>query len=160
MSEYLKYYKVKLHVLSPVHIGSGTKIGKKEYIYMPWNHQVIIPDIQKMYAELQKKHLEKEFETYMLDTRTKGLALGKWLSTHKFQSKDYDKWTLYQMDAGEAFANRESAPPKEIDTFVKDAYGMPYVPGSSIKGMIRTALISWEIQRNPEKYEKIRQVIM
>ena len=160
MNEYLKCYKVKLHVLSPVHIGSGTKIGKKEYIYMPWNHQVIIPDIQKMYAELQKKHLEKEFETYMLDTRTKGLALGKWLSTHKFQSKDYDKWTLYQMDAGEAFANRESAPPKEIDTFVKDAYGMPYVPGSSIKGMIRTALISWEIQRNPEKYEKIRQVIM
>ena len=35
---------------------------------MPWNHQVIIPDIQKMYAELQKKHLEKDFETYMLDT--------------------------------------------------------------------------------------------
>ena len=81
MNEYLKCYKVKLHVLSPVHIGSGTKIGKKEYIYMPWNHQVIIPDIQKMYAELQKKHLEKDFETYMLDTRTKGLALGKWLST-------------------------------------------------------------------------------
>ena len=63
------------------------------------------------------------------------------------------------MDAGEAFANRESAPPKEIDTFVKDAYGMPYVPGSSIKGMIRTALISWEIQRNPEKYEKGYQTL-
>ena len=59
MNEYLKCYKVKLHVLSPVHIGSGTKIGKKEYIYMPWNHQVIIPDIQKMYAELQKNIWKK-----------------------------------------------------------------------------------------------------
>lgn len=35
------------------------KINKKEYIYLPRNHQVLIPDIEKMYGDLQKKVLEK-----------------------------------------------------------------------------------------------------
>lgn len=32
---------------------------------------------------------------------------------------------------------------------------MPYVPGSSIKGMLRTALLASEIENNPEKYKRI-----
>ncbi|MFR8246873.1 MAG: RAMP superfamily CRISPR-associated protein [Roseburia sp.] len=31
---------------------------------------------------------------------------------------------------------------------------MPYVPGSTLKGMFRTALIADEIQKCPEKYER------
>lgn len=158
MSEYLKCYKVTLHTLSPVHIGSGIKIGKKEYIYTPWNHQVLIPNIEKMYLELQAKGFGKKFESYMMDNKTQGLALGKWLGTHGFRNADYERWCSYQMDAGEAFANKESVPPKEINTFVKDAYGLPYVPGSSIKGMIRTALIVWEIQKHSEKYNEIKRL--
>ena len=30
MRDYLKHYRVKICVLSPVYIGSGEKIGKKE----------------------------------------------------------------------------------------------------------------------------------
>ena len=41
MRDYLKHYRVKICVLSPVYIGSGEKTGKKEHIYMPWNHHVI-----------------------------------------------------------------------------------------------------------------------
>ena len=49
MQQFLKHYRVKIRVLSPIHIGSGEKIKKKEYIYMPWNHRVIIPNVKKMY---------------------------------------------------------------------------------------------------------------
>ena len=59
MKEYLKIYRIKITALSPIHIGSGEKINKKEYIYLPRNHQVLIPDIEKMYGDLQKKVLEK-----------------------------------------------------------------------------------------------------
>ena len=55
MRDYLKHYRVKICVLSPVYIGSGEKIGKKEHIYMPWNHHVIIPNVEKMYMDLQEK---------------------------------------------------------------------------------------------------------
>ena len=153
MRDYLKHYRVKICVLSPVYIGSGEKIGKKEHIYMPWNHHVIIPNVEKMYMDLQKKGLGKEFADYMMDGRPKEPSLSQWLGQHKMQREDYERWKLYEMDAGEAFVS-QTARPKEIEAFVKDAYGMPYVPGSTLKGMFRTALIADEIQKCPEKYER------
>ena len=61
---------------------------------------------------------------------------------------DYERWKKYKMEAGEAFV-RQEARPKEIVTFIKDTYGMPYVPGSSLKGMFRTALIARELLNHP-----------
>lgn len=54
MQYYLKNYKVTIHALSPIHIGSGEKIGKKEYIYLPRKRKVIVPDINIMYGDLRK----------------------------------------------------------------------------------------------------------
>ena len=39
---------------------------------MPWNHHVIIPNVEKMYMDLQKKGLGKEFADYMMDGRPEG----------------------------------------------------------------------------------------
>ena len=99
MRDYLKHYRVKICVLSPVYIGSGEKIGKKEHIYMPWNHHVIIPNVEKMYMDLQKKGLGKEFADYMMDGRPKEPSLSQWLGQHKMQREDYERWKLYEMDA-------------------------------------------------------------
>lgn len=41
MNDYLKCYKVKIHVLSPIYIGSGEKIGKKEYIATVYKGNII-----------------------------------------------------------------------------------------------------------------------
>ena len=59
MKEFLKHYRMQIEALSPIYIGSGIKLGKKEYIYIPWNHEVIIPDMQKMFLSVQKKDLLK-----------------------------------------------------------------------------------------------------
>ena len=32
MEEYLKHYTLRITALSPIHVGDGTKLGKKEYI--------------------------------------------------------------------------------------------------------------------------------
>lgn len=32
MEEFIKKYEVKIKALSPIHVGNGEKIGKKEYI--------------------------------------------------------------------------------------------------------------------------------
>lgn len=62
------------------------------------------------------------------------------------------------MDAGDAFSSGKDRP-KGIMTFNKDSYGMPYIPGSSIKGVLRSALLAWEIQKNPEKYKRNKNEI-
>lgn len=159
MKDFLKHYELKITALSPIHVGSGQKIGKKLYIYTPWNHKVIVPDGQRMYQDMQKRGLEKKFTEYMMDSRNRLPSLGEWLKENRFTKEDYARWKQYEMDAGEAFVMDGRNRPKEIDTFMKDAYGMPYVPGSSIKGMIRTALIAWELERKPEKYLQIRESI-
>lgn len=158
MQKFLKCYKMKIGVLSPIYIGSGEKIGKKEYIYMPWNHHVIIPDVDKMYGDIRRRGWENEFTDFLMDSRNGQLPLSMWLSQKKLCGDDYISWKKYEMDAGEAFVDRASRP-KEIEAFVKDAYGLPYVPGSSIKGMIRTMLLVWEIQKNPEAFRQICQEI-
>lgn len=158
MNDYLKCYKVKIHALSPIYIGSGEKIGKKEYIYMPWKQRVIIPSIEKMYQDICGKGLENEFVNYMLDNTSKGSSLGQWLGKHGFRESDFEKWKKYELDGGEAFLS-STARPKEIEAFIKNAYGLPYVPGSSIKGMIRTALISYEIKNKPDEYENVKDII-
>lgn len=154
MQQFLKHYRVKIRVLSPIHIGSGEKIKKKEYIYMPWNHRVIIPNVEKMYEDVCARGWEKEFTSFLMDSRNGEMPLSTWLAQKKLREADYEAWKLYEMDAGEAFVDRTSRP-KEIDAFVKDAYGLPYVPGSSVKGMFRTALLVWEIQKKPEAFWQI-----
>ena len=126
MNGFLKCYKVKITALAPIHVGSGQKIGKKEYIYMPWNQNVIVPEIEKMYADIRRKGLEEEFAGYMMDAGLKGPSLSQWLKRHGMKEADYERWKKYKMEAGEAFV-RQEARPKEIVTFIKDAYGMPYV---------------------------------
>ena len=39
----------------------------------------------------------------------------------------------------------------QIISFIKDAYGKPYIPGSSIKGMLRTILLCYDILNNKNK---------
>lgn len=154
--EALQHYRIKIEALSPIHIGNGEKIGKKEYIYLPWDQLVIVPDINRMYGDLQKKGKGQEFIDYML--RNKVDALGSWLGKQGYQKKDYQAWERYELAAGDAFLTKE-ARAKDILCFIKDPYGLPYVPGSSLKGMIRTALLAWETDRDPVAYDKIRKDI-
>lgn len=41
----------------------------------------------------------------------------------------------------------------EILEFVKDPYGNPYIPGSSLKGMLRTILLAADIMNDSHKYQ-------
>ena len=47
----------------------------------------------------------------------------------------------------------------QIMEFVKDSYGQPYVPGSSVKGMLRTILLTADILKHPQKYSEYRENI-
>ena len=92
MKEYLKTYRIKITALSPIHIGSGEKINKKEYIYLPRNHQVLIPDIEKMYGDLLKKGLGKAYMEYLLSNGSRGPALGQWLKQSQVPVAQYTAW--------------------------------------------------------------------
>ena len=121
----LEHYRLRIEALSPIYIGSGEKLGKKEYIYLPWDQLVIVPDIHRIYADIQKKGKGQDFLNYMLNNRRD--SLGNWLKQAGYKKKDYNLWKRYDLFAGDAFltATAKEASAKEICCFMKDPYGLP-----------------------------------
>ncbi len=152
MRSYLKTYILSLNVLSPTFIGSGQSINKKEYIFLPNQKKAIIPSLHKMYSYLAEKGHAKAFENYLLNEST---DLHSFLRRVGITEKEYSIFGEYSVLTGNAVFDDRSK--KEINLFVKDAYGKPYIPGSSIKGAIRTILLGNEVIENPQKYGIAKQ---
>jgi len=139
-----------MRTVGPVFIGSGREIGKKEYLFLN-RRQVGIPDIQLLYAELKKRKKADAFEEYMLGKENIGLK--QWLERQRISTADSDLPIRYRLDCSDAVLDK-GANRLQILECMKDAYGMPYVPGSSLKGMLRTILLGADIMKNPEKYQR------
>ena len=145
--DFLKRYKIVVESLAPVFIGSGERISKKEYVFHKYHKKVLIPDLFKLYKGLEELNLIKEYEKYLLYD---GRDLFAWFKANKLDKKDYQEWMKYSLDSGDAvFEDRGK---KEILLFIKDAYGYPYIPGSSLKGALRTALLTENILKNKNSY--------
>ena len=157
MQEYLKHYRAKLTALSPIHIGDGSQIGKKEYFYNKALKQVIIPDAGRMFADIRKLGREKSFEDFML--KDKNGDLMQWFKEQRLNPEYLTAWSKYTLDPGDAFieTSRQGkiSRPRDIAVFIKDPYGMPYIPGSSLKGMIRSALITLLVKRDIGRYGNV-----
>jgi len=150
---------MKLTTLSPIFIGDGKKLIKKEYIYDGENKKIIIPDLFKMMDYFEMYRMNGEYEIYM-STKKNEINLGEWIKNKRGNLKMVSNFTKYVID----FKNADPRDAKgkfdlnEISTFIKDPYGLPYVPGSSIKGMIRTALLCYEIANNDKLSNLLNQI--
>ena len=137
MNNVLKVHDVQLITESPVHIGDGTKIEKKQYIYDPIAQKVKIVDLNCLYNHFHSIGRETAFTEFLLN---RNKSLQNLVIDFKL---NIDKFVKYELDCsplpGSDFKLRE------IISFTKDPYGYPYIPGSSLKGMLRTALIAYKI---------------
>lgn len=139
---HLARVKLKLETLSPVFIGSGESLTKKEYIYDRKTKMIYMLDLGKFIGFLAERSLLKAYERYLLQPRNNDLYF--FLYENKVEKKDYEKFTLYTLDAGEIISQDKF---RGILTFVKGADGLPYIPGSSLKGAIRTAIAAKLLQK-------------
>lgn len=152
MKDFVKYYTITLVMEGPVFIASGQSIGKKEYLFDAREKQVSIPDMPKLYRFLKNHRLLTAYETYMIEG---GGDLLSWLRRQGISAQQCAPWIAYSIDSGNAvFENRSK---KEIATFLKDAYGCPYIPGSSLKGALRTVLLASELVNQPQKFVQAQQ---
>jgi CRISPR-associated protein Csm5 len=147
MKSYLDVYHVTLTCLSPVFIGSGRSIIKKEYL-IDNNFNISIFDIPKMYAKLKAKGLADSYDRFLSSSD----SLGEWLKVNKVSREDISECIKYQLKNSDFSVKREELRTLEIMEFVKDPYGLPYIPGSSIKGMLRTILLGSKIINDPNGY--------
>lgn len=156
MNQYLKSYQINMLTVGPVFIGSGKEIGKKEYIFLN-KRQVGILDMQKLYAELTRQGKQTAFENYLLGTTNTGLS--NWLHKQNIEFPSIQPFLKYTLNCGDA-VNESSSNKLQVMDAIKDAYGKPYIPGSSLKGMFRTILLSADIINNPDKYKTAQNTLL
>jgi len=98
-------------VFSPTHIGSGDRLTRIDYVYR--NGEVRVIDYEKAWSEDER--------------------IRKMIELGRFDPKIAINYYKYKLDA---FCK----PDGEIMEHIK-ILGRPYIPGSSLKGTIRTALL-------------------
>ena len=147
MNDYLKQYTFQIQTKTPVYIGSGKVIGKKEYLYDRRRNIVSVLDLFKAFQGLQKKKLDSQFQAFLMDASDARDLFG-FFRDSSVRQEDYEKWISYTLPMGDTSGIDRNA--RNISTFMKDPYGKPYVPGSSLKGALRTLLIQYNFLRNEE----------
>lgn len=146
----------EIECVSPVHIGSGETLTAAEYIFDADNKKVYFINQTKWVQFLCKKGLIDEFFQYVGSQEVNGALDGKGM---QFKGKPLWEWL-----------KEESVTREEIKSFtaragnfcgykkvnlvarhIADGYGHIYIPGSSIKGALRTGILSYLIRKNKEE---------
>ena len=146
---HLEKIKFKLRLLAPLFIGSGQRLTKKEYIFDTGKGKVFFPDMPKLVRFLKERHMLTTYESFLNNPRQKDFK--GFLDAHNIGSKEYNDFILYSIDAGEAVNSQRF---REVLTFIKDPEGRPYIPGSSLKGALRTAIASFVLKRGGWSYQR------
>ena len=158
MREYLKKYEVTIKTKGPVYIGSGNNIIKKEYYFDEKSERIYFFDFGKLFKGIIDKNLEKEYQEYMFNTKA-SMDLAGFFKKNGVSIKDVKSWSNYSVDANNIY-DMKSFKSKGINTFIKEAGNRNYIPGSSLKGAIRTALLVDGIVNNEKAFFNIGNKIM
>lgn len=133
-------YKLKCEILSPIHIGTGDEIGPMDYLIKEGKFYKI--KFERYVSNMDDKQRE-EFEG-LID---KGNLIE--IRNYVTENIDTEKESVYSTDVNSNIVNLYNSKLSNIDNqlligpFIRTEGGsIPFVPGSSIKGAIRTAIVN------------------
>lgn len=145
----MKAYDILLTTVGPVHVGCGDTLAKNQYIYDRRDGKAHIVHKRKMVQWLYVHNLMDSYEDYFLRNNEKNNNLFNWLKNTQ-HLKDYKQFTDYSLAVG-----GQSNELNNLQLFIKGGDGKPYIPGSSLKGAIRTCLLAEKLRdSNPEFFEQ------
>lgn len=157
----MRYWKVTLGVYSPTFIGSGTTYKRDSYIYDRKHNKVYFLDEGKWAVFLGQHGLIDDF-AQSLTRELQRFDLFRYLENQSHLQRTYGSvWNVIRAmrDDGviraeeEYYAADRNGRVNDIAGFIRDAEGNPYVPGSSLKGAFRTAILTSVIRKNQRLYQ-------
>lgn len=161
----MHYWKVTLKCTSPVCIGSGDTGKKSQYIYDRNERTVYFLKEEKWISFLGNHGIIDDFANELLKNPTRFNLFG-YVSHQPLLLKRYRNYFGIKKALRESGALKEGEDylastgadgnkgPNDIVRFIRDAEGNPYIPGTSLKGAFRTAILSHEIRKNPGMYRR------
>lgn len=151
--------KMCLKVVTPINISDGIVLGAKDYLYDSRRQKVFFLNLHQWHMFIYKHMLLEKYESYLANFRDKQSLL-EWL-----QMQGYDIDDVRTVITSEAQAtvnlmdNEKKKTLNDINRHIQQPEGSLYVPGSSIKGVFRTAILYTLLQKRQDiKVKYWRQI--
>lgn len=151
--------KMCLKVVTPINISDGIVLGAKDYLYDSRRQKVYFLNLHQWHMFIYKHVLLKKYESYLANFRDKQSLL-EWL---RMQGYDIDDVRTVITSEAQATVNLMDNEKKktlnDINRHIQQPDGSLYVPGSSIKGVFRTAILYSLLQKRQDiKVKYWRQI--
>lgn len=140
--------KFTLQCLSPVHVGNGVTLHPFEYLYDKNTQEVYFLEQKKWVALLIKHHLLTDISR----EAARGLQMSLWEWLRRKGVAEAEIAALGQRKAvAESLVTQNRRGRNTLNDIVcqtATAMGQPYIPGSSIKGALRTGIVFYLLQKD------------
>ncbi|WP_293695829.1 type III-A CRISPR-associated RAMP protein Csm5 [uncultured Phascolarctobacterium sp.] len=148
-----------LKAVTPINISDGIVLGAKDYLYDSRRQKVYFLNLHQWHMFIYKHMLLKKYESYLANFRDKQSLL-EWL---RMQGYDIDDVRTVITSEAQATVNLMDNEKKktlnDINRHIQQPDGSLYVPGSSIKGVFRTAILYTLLQKRQDvKVKYWRQI--
>lgn len=142
--------KMCLKVVTPINISDGIVLGAKDYLYDSRTQKVYFLNLHQWHMFIYKHMLLEKYESYLGNFWDKQSLL-EWL-----QMQGYDIDDVRTVITSEAHAtvnlmdNEKKKTLNDINRHIQQPDGSLYVPGSSLKGVFRTAILYSLLQKRQD----------
>ncbi len=162
---HLQEYTLTLTTKAPVFVGSGVVYGKMDYIFDAVRKTVSFIDQTQFFQLLIDRDLIDKYESFILNKRSTENkrttenehptdTIQYFLkSICKLDAKTINSLIINRVSAADALDENHSL--QKIQAFIHRADGRAYIPGSSLKGCLRTVLLTNMLLRDSNKVNPI-----
>lgn len=144
--------KIQIETLTPVHIGSGNMLQNHTDFVVQGSgddRYIFIVDDRKILDLIGEEHLDHWMA-----------SIEKKESTIKLVQRFAPKASIWDYTTEQITCYADVGPNDTLKEIIHDGRGKPYIPGSSIKGAIRTAVLSEIIAlQNQEQIKEIQESV-
>lgn len=156
-----------LVTVAPVHVGSGEIRRANEYLYDRASGMAYFLDEARWVSFLGRRQLMEPFLAYIEESSRqlgqrrgpfRGKNLWDWLRAQGVQKREMEALAVRRARA-ERCEISEKGSLNDVHLQMALSDGRPYVPGSTIKGALRTGILYRMIQQEPERFRGFWQEI-
>ena len=162
MSNRIDHALLSLTIVSPTNIGGPEKLTTKDYMYNYDAGEVYLLNNYEWFRFLARHNKLAEFETYMQNemVRPNGRTMYDWAKNTISASqltKDVLGPAIGSIMKSSIYNEGRKNSLNDITPQIRGANGEVYIPGSSIKGVIDSAIISHMLRRDARFRAAVQQ---
>lgn len=147
----VRHYTLRLSAVGPVHIGNGRMLGKKDYF--SYGKSIAVLDVAAFIDRLDAHQLER-YTDFLADSSPRS-NLQDLLDEDRRLRSIAESSVAYLVSSRLGKSRRGAYQYHDVAEFQKDELGRPYIPGSSVKGMLRTAILVSLLGEQRDRYRKM-----